>query len=262
MADVDEVPEDGKGGVAPWTVMKWILGAVALGLAIYFFEAYELRSRFSTWFRNDVQAWLRAHPILAPFAYMGIYIVAVVAFMPGSVITLVGGGLFGYVLGTIYVSIASTLAAGIAFLIARYVAVDWVESRATGKLDTIKKGIEEDGARFVAFTRLVPIFPYSLLNYMFGLTKINFWTYFFVTWLCMLPGTFAYVYAGYAAKVAAAGSTGVKNTIIVITIAVGLLVLASMIPKFVRMVTDDEVEEIVDDETDNQKEAMDDETTR
>lgn len=237
-----------EGGIAPWTVMKWIIGVAGLALVIYFFEAYELRSRFRHWFQNDVKIWLEANPVLAPFVYMGIYIVAVVAFMPGSVITLVGGGLFGYVLGTIYVSIASTIAAGIAFLIARYVAADWVEKKASGKLDTIKSGIEEEGARFVAFTRLVPIFPYTLLNYMFGLTKINFWTYFFVTWLCMLPGTFAYVYAGYATKVAAAGSAGVKQTMIVISIAVGLLIFASMIPKFVRMFSDDDVEEIVDDE--------------
>lgn len=237
------------GTVVPYgAISKWVLGALILGGLVYLFQAYELRAQFSHWFRHDVQPWLKAHPVLAPFVYMAIYIVAVVAFMPGSVITLVGGGLFGYVLGTIYVSIASTLAAGIAFLIARYVAADWVEQKASGKLGTIKEGIEEEGARFVAFTRLVPIFPYNLLNYMFGLTKIDFWTYFGLTWLCMLPGTFAYVYAGYAAKVAAAGSAGVKKTMIVISVAFGLLILASMIPKFVRMVTGDDVQEIVDDE--------------
>lgn len=226
---------------------KWVLGAIVLGVAIYFFEAYELRAQFREWFQNDVRAWLKANPVLAPFAYIGIYIVAVVAFMPGSVITVAGGALFGWLLGTIYVSIASTIAAGVAFLIARYLAAEWVEQKASGKIDKIKKGIEAEGARFVAFTRLVPIFPYTLLNYVFGLTKIDFWTYLGMTWVSMIPGTFAYVYAGYAGRQLFAGGMGMLETIIVVAIAIGLLVFASMIPKFAKRFTDEDVEEIVEE---------------
>lgn len=226
---------------------KWILGAVVLGVAAYLFVAFDLRAEFSQWFRDDVRTWLANHPALAPFVYVTVYVVSVVLFMPGSVVTLAGGALFGPLLGLIYVSIASTTAAAIAFLISRYVAADWVERKASGKLRTVKQGIEAEGWRFVAFTRLVPIFPYSLLNYVFGLTKIGFWTYTAVTWVCMLPGTFAYVYAGYAAQVAAAGRTGMRNTIITISVAVGLLVLASMIPKWVRAMTDDDIEEVVEE---------------
>lgn len=232
---------------------KWIAGALLLAVAVYFFEAYELRDQFREWFQNDVKIWLDANPIIAPFAYSALYIVAVIVFLPGSVITLVGGALFGPVLGTIYVSIASTVAATLAFLISRYIAADWVEKKASGKLGAIKEGIEKDGGRFVAFTRLVPIFPYTLLNYMYGLTKIPIWTYVWVSWLCMLPGTFAYVYAGYAAQVAAAGAAGIRKTFIIISVAVGLLVLASMIPKWVRKMSDEDVEEIVEEVDDEEE---------
>lgn len=228
---------------------KWILGTIVLAVVVYLFVAFDLRAEFREWFQEDVRVWLRNHPALAPFVYMLVYVISVVCFMPGSVITVAGGALFGPLFGLIYVSIASTTAAAIAFLIARYFAADWVERKASGKIDTIKKGIEAEGWRFVAFTRLVPIFPYNLLNYLFGLTKIDFWTYTGLTWLCMLPGTFAYVYAGYAAKVAAAGDTGVKRILITISIAAGLLILASMIPRIVKQWTDDEIEDVVENES-------------
>lgn len=228
---------------------KWLGVAVVLAGVVYFFVAFDMRTEFSQWFREDVRVWLQNNPALAPFVYFLIYVVAVVFFMPGSVVTLVGGALFGPWLGLLYVSIASTTAAACAFLIARYFAADWVERKASGKIQTVKDGIETEGWRFVAFTRLVPIFPYNLLNYLFGLTKIDFWTYTGVTWLCMLPGTFAYVYTGYAAKVAAAGDTGVKQLLITLSIAAGLLVLASMIPRWVKQWTDEDLEDVVEDET-------------
>jgi uncharacterized membrane protein YdjX (TVP38/TMEM64 family) len=213
---------------------KKVLGVLVLALVVYFFIEFDLRSRFSHWFKHDVQRWLANNPILAPFVYFLVYVVSVVGFMPGSVITLAGGAIFGPILGTIYVSLASTTAAGIAFLIARYFASDWVQRKASGKISKVKEGIENEGWRFVALTRLVPIFPYTLLNYMFGLTKINFWVYAGVSWVAMLPGTFAYVYAGYAAKQAAAGGTDIKRTIITISIALGLLVFVSMIPRWIK----------------------------
>lgn len=213
---------------------KWLGGALLVMVVVYLFEAYELRVQFSRWFRQDVQVWLRAHPVAAPFVYILLYVGAVVALMPGSVITLVGGALFGPLLGTVYVSIASTAAAAVSFLIARHLAADWVERKASGQLARIKGGIEAEGWRFVAFTRLVPLFPYTLLNYMFGLTRIRLWTYVWVSWVCMLPGTFAYVYSGYAAKQAAAGTTDLRRTLVTVSIALGLLVLVSMLPRWIK----------------------------
>lgn len=198
------------------------------------FVSLDLRSQFTTWFNDSAVPWLQANPLLAPGIYMLIYVFAVVAFMPGSVLTLAAGAIFGPLAGLIYVSLASTAAAGIAFLIARYFAGDWVKEKATGKLARIKQGIEEDGWRFVAFTRLIPIFPYNLLNYMFGLTTINFWVYLIVSWLCMLPGTFAYVYAGYVGRQVALGQGGRIGLLLRISLAVGLVVLVTMIPGWVK----------------------------
>lgn len=227
---------------------KTIFGLVVLGVFVWLFVAFDLRTAFAEWFRNDLKVWLANHPIIAPFVYFLVYVASVVAFMPGSVITLVGGALFGPLMGTIYVSLASTTAAGIAFLIARYLAADWVEEKASGKLDKVKTGIEEQGWKFVAFTRLVPIFPYNLLNYMFGLTKIRFWTYVWVSWVCMLPGTFAYVYLGFAGQKVAVGGVGLKKLVAIVGTAIGLIVLVSMIPKWVRQYQDETVEEIIEEE--------------
>ena len=195
---------------------------------------YDLANSFYGWFRSDFKLWLNDHSILAPVLFILVYILSVVALIPGSALTLVGGGVFGPLWGLTYVSVASTVAAGLAFLIAQYLAADWVERKTSGKLIKLKRGIESEGWRFLAFIRLVPILPYSLLNYMFGLTKINFWVYMFVSWACMLPCTFAYVYAGYAGKKVLFGEGGWGDYPTCLGIAVGLILLASMVPKMIR----------------------------
>lgn len=144
---------------------------------------------------GDLQEWIKSLGTLGPIVFIAIYVVATVLSIPGSVITIAAGVLFGSVLGVILVSIASTIGASLAFLIARYFArgaVDqWLsKSEKFQKLDNLT---EKHGAIIVAITRLVPIFPFVLLNYGFGLTKVRFWTYVFWSWVCMLPGTILYV---------------------------------------------------------------------
>jgi uncharacterized membrane protein YdjX (TVP38/TMEM64 family) len=123
------------------------------------------------------------------------YAAAVVAALPGSALTVAAGALFGSVLGVIVVSIASTLGAALSFLVARYFArgavAGWLSDKE--KFRRLDRMTEEQGAIIVALTRLVPIFPFNLLNYGFGLTRVPFWTYVFWSWLCMLPGTVLYV---------------------------------------------------------------------
>jgi uncharacterized membrane protein YdjX (TVP38/TMEM64 family) len=118
-----------------------------------------------------------------------------VAALPGSALTVAGGALFGSVVGVIVVSVASTLGAALSFLVGRYFARDAVAGWLSGKekFQRLDKLTEEQGAVIVAITRLVPIFPFNLLNYGFGLTRVPFWTYVFWSWLCMLPGTVIYV---------------------------------------------------------------------
>lgn len=149
-------------------------------------------------------------------------------------LTLIGGGIFGPLWGSIYVSMASIVAAGLAFLIARYLAAEWIERKTSGKLKKLKCGIEAEGWLFLAFARLVPILPYSFLNYMFGLTRINFRVYILVSWACMLPLTVTYVWAGYAGKKLVFGEGGRGYYLTYLGTAVGRIFLASMLPKMIR----------------------------
>ncbi len=142
-----------------------------------------------------LRGWIQSLGALGPLVYIAIYIVAVVAALPGSAISIAGGALFGSVVGVILVSIASTVGASLAFLIGRYFARDavaqWLGTKE--KFQRLDRLTEEHGAVIVALTRLVPLFPFNLLNYGFGLTRVPFWTYVFWSWLCMLPGTVLYI---------------------------------------------------------------------
>ena len=163
---------------------------VIIAAVIVLFRAAGLGDRI-----GELREWIRSLGALGPFVYVLIYIVAVVAALPGAAITIAGAAIFGSIAGVILVSIASTVGASLAFLISRYVAREAVlkrlsENETFRKLDRMT---EEHGAIIVAITRLVPIFPFNLLNYGFGLTGIPFRTYVFWSWLCMLPGTVMYV---------------------------------------------------------------------
>ena len=142
----------------------------------------------------------------APLVFVLVYIVGVVACFPGTVLTVGAGGMFGAVKGILLVSLASTAGATCSFLIARYFARDavagWLEGRENfRKLDRLTR---EHGGVVVAITRLIPLFPYTLINYGFGLTGVRLGTYVLCSWLFMLPGTAAYVLIGAGAVEAAA----------------------------------------------------------
>jgi uncharacterized membrane protein YdjX (TVP38/TMEM64 family) len=151
----------------------------------------------------ELRGWIAALGPWGPVVFISLYVAAVVAALPGSAISIAAGALFGAVLGVIVVSIASTIGATLAFLISRYFARDavarWLSNKE--KFRRLDKLTEDHGAVIVALTRLVPLFPFNLLNYGFGLTRVPLWTYFFWSWLCMLPGTVLYV--GGSAAVAA-----------------------------------------------------------
>lgn len=146
-----------------------------------------------------------------PMLFIGVYVVATVLFLPGSVLTLGAGAVFGVVWGSVYVSIGSTLGATCAFLVGRYLARDWVASRIQGneRFNTIDRAVAEEGWRIVGLTRLSPVFPYSLLNYAFGLTRVSLKGYVLASWIGMMPGTVMYVYLG---SLAGAGAGGQQRT--------------------------------------------------
>ncbi len=144
---------------------------------------------------GELRRWIDSLGTWGPVVFIFLYAAATVAAVPGSALTIVAGALFGSVIGGVVVSIASTLGASLAFLVSRYFARDamarWLSTKEkVRKLDAMT---ERHGAIMVAITRLVPIFPFSLLNYGFGLTRVRFWTYVFWSWLGMLPGTILYV---------------------------------------------------------------------
>lgn len=179
------------------------------------------------------RGWIQSLGVLGPAVFVGLYILGVVAGIPGSALTIAAGGLFGSSLGIILVSLASTLGASLAFLIARYFARDaianWLSRRE--KFKSLDVMTEKHGAMIVAITRLVPIFPFNLLNYGFGLTKIPFWTYVFWSWLCMLPGTVLYV-VGVDAVIQLIVQRKVPWTLLGVIAGVG--VLLAVLVKFAR----------------------------
>ncbi|MBI3949710.1 MAG: TVP38/TMEM64 family protein [Acidobacteria bacterium] len=144
---------------------------------------------------GELRDWIHTLGAWGPVVFVFLYAAAVVAALPGSALTVAAGALFGSVLGVAVVSVASTLGASLAFLVARYFARDatvrWFSQNE--KFRRLDQLTEDHGAIIVALTRLVPLFPFNLLNYGFGLTRVPFWTYVFWSWLCMLPGTVLYV---------------------------------------------------------------------
>ena len=166
------------------------------------------------WLTNALD-WIRGLGAIAPVAFIAIYIVACVALLPGSILTIGAGVIFGVVLGSIYVSIASTLGATAAFLVGRYFARDWVSARLedNAKFKAIDEAVGKEGWKIVILTRLSPVFPFNLLNYAYGLTRVTLRDYFFASWAGMIPGTILYVYIGsLSGDLARAASGSARRT--------------------------------------------------
>jgi uncharacterized membrane protein YdjX (TVP38/TMEM64 family)/rhodanese-related sulfurtransferase len=177
-------------------------------------------------------AWVNAAGPAGPLIFIGIYAAATVLFMPGSVLTLAGGALFGPIWGAICCLTGSTLGAALAFLIARYLAGDWVQARAKGMLGRLIRGVEAEGWRFVAFTRLVPLFPFNLLNYALGLTRIPFRSYLLATLIFMLPGALAYSWLGFAGRQAITGGEGlIRNGLIALALLATVVFLPQLLAR-------------------------------
>lgn len=168
---------------------------IAAAVLVILYGAHRIGA--GPWLANTLD-WIRGLGPLAPVAFIAIYIVACVAFLPGSILTIGAGVIFGVVRGSIYVSIAATLGATAAFLVGRYLARDWVSRRLEGnaKFKAIDVAVGREGWKIVILTRLSPVFPFNLLNYAYGLTRVSLRDYFFASWLGMIPATILYVYIG------------------------------------------------------------------
>ena len=159
-------------------------------------------------FRNAL-AWISGLGPTGPLVFVLLYILACVLLLPGSLLTLGAGVLFGVIEGSVVVSVGSTLGATCAFLVGRYLARDWVGAKIAGneKFKAIDEAVAVQGWKIVGLTRLSPVFPFNLLNYAFGLTQVKLKHYLIASWLGMMPGTILYVYIGsLAGDLASLGS--------------------------------------------------------
>lgn len=171
--------------------------------------------------------------ILAPLGHALLFAVGTVLFVPGALFGLAGGLLFGPLWGTVVNLAGATLGATAAFLAARYVASDWVRRKTAGRLERLMTGVDAEGWRFVAFLRLVPLFPFNLLNYALGLTRIPLAQYVLASIVCMAPGTLAYTWLGHAGREALAGDDAAIRTGL---IALALLATVAFLPRWVRRI--------------------------
>jgi uncharacterized membrane protein YdjX (TVP38/TMEM64 family)/rhodanese-related sulfurtransferase len=174
--------------------------------------------------------WLGSLGLWAPIGYVVLFALATVAFVPGAIFSLAGGALFGPLWGTLWNLAGATLGATLAFLLARTIAGDWVARKAGGLLKRIIEGVDAEGWRFVAFVRLVPLFPFNLSNYALGLTRIPLLHYVLATAVCMAPGAVAYTWLGHAGRGALTGETeAVRYGLI----ALGLLAAIALLPRLI-----------------------------
>ncbi|MFQ4143006.1 TVP38/TMEM64 family protein [Chlorogloeopsis sp. ULAP02] len=148
------------------------------------------------WLRNALQ-WIESLGAVGAIAFIALYIIATVAFLPGSILTLGAGVVFGVVWGSVYVFIGATLGATAAFLVGRYLARGWVAKKIADhkKFAAIDRAVGTEGFKIVLLTRLSPVFPFNLLNYAFGITGVSLKDYFIGS-VGMIPGTIMYVYIG------------------------------------------------------------------
>lgn len=178
--------------VAPW--VKWLSILVIVVSLFFMMKSLPLEQAI-----DALRGWIDKLGVWGPLVYGVIYIVAVLLLVPGSVLTIGAGAIFGFWVGLVTVSLASTTAAALALLIARYLARSRIERFAEGnrKFAAMDRAISDGGWKIVAMLRLSPAVPFTLQNYFYGLTKIRFWPAVLTSWIAMLPGTFLYVYLGY-----------------------------------------------------------------
>lgn len=157
-----------------------------------FLSLHELKSR-----QDALQAYATAQPLVSAGIFFAIYTAVTALSFPGAaILTLAAGAIFGLWFGTLIVSFASCVGATLAFLSARFILREWVQQRFGDKLKSFNQGIEKDGAFYLFTLRLVPVFPFFLINLLMGLTRMRVWTYYWVSQLGMLAGTLVYVNAG------------------------------------------------------------------
>lgn len=190
--------------------IRWLLLGVLVISLFFLTQGLPL----AQWIHR-LMIWIAQLGFWAPLVFGLIYAMATVLMIPASILTITAGAVFGLAIGTIVVSLASTIGAALTFLIARYLARYWVaeQLKRYPNFRAIDQAIGKEGWKIVALLRLSPLIPFSLQNYLYGLTAIQFWPYVLTSWIAMLPGTFIYIYLGYISRLslAATSQNGVQH---------------------------------------------------
>ncbi|BAB73906.1 hypothetical protein NIES23_06120 [Trichormus variabilis NIES-23] len=210
------------------------------------------------WLKNALQ-WIDGLGAVGALAFILLYIIATVAFLPGSILTLGAGVVFGVVWGSLYVFIGATIGATAAFLVGRYLARGWVAKKIVGnqKFRAIDEAVGREGLKIVLLTRLSPIFPFNLLNYAYGVTGVSLKDYVLAS-IGMIPGTIMYVYIGSLAGSIATigtesqpGNPGVQWAIRIIGF-IATVAVTIYVTKVARKALEDEVLESTNDDENKQ----------
>lgn len=170
------------------------LRLLGIGLAII---AVIVLVREAGGYLGELASWVEGLGFWGPIAFVALYAGATVALIPGTILTLAGGAIFGIAMGVAYVFLGAILGSAVAFLLSRHGARSWIESRLSNspRFATIDRAVAENGLRITFLLRLSPVFPFNLLNYALGLTQVSFRNYMIAS-VGMLPGTLLYVYYG------------------------------------------------------------------
>ncbi len=188
-----------EGKTGKTTAKIVLIALIALGIVA--FQYFDLKQYLSLdsikASQEKFQDLYASHRLMVITAYMVIYIAVTALSLPGAaVLTLAGGALFGLAVGTVVVSFASTIGATLACFVSRFLLREWVQKKFGDKLAAVNQGIEKDGALYLFSLRLVPVFPFFVINLLMGLTRLRLTTFFWVSQVGMLPGTVVYVNAG------------------------------------------------------------------
>lgn len=219
-----------------WLLLVLVLAALVAGLVIFPLPVHDWLSAAIDWV--DGLGWW------GPLALVGLYIIACVLLIPGSVLTLGAGAVFGVVKGSLAVSCGATLGAAAAFLVGRYLARGWIEGKMANnaRFVAVDRAVGHEGFKIVFLTRLSPVFPFNLLNYAFGLTAVSFRNYLLASWAGMIPGTIMYVYLGAAAKdVVSAEKGSAGETALTVVGLLATIVVTVYITRIAKLALEKEV---------------------
>jgi uncharacterized membrane protein YdjX (TVP38/TMEM64 family) len=197
--------QDHERGTPKQTVWLWWASVAALVVGVLLWMSVLPMQEVG----ERLGGWVSGLGVWGPVVFVGVYVVATVLMIPGSALTLVAGAVFGLWIGTAAVSLGSTIGVAMTFLIGRYLARDRVAGMVKDYplFRAVDGALGQGGWKVVALLRLSPVIPFNVQNYFYGLTSIRFWPTVLASWVAMLPGTFMYVYLGYAGR-EVAGAVG------------------------------------------------------